>query len=238
MGTKMGTVRAARILLTAVGLLLVACTPAPAPPTPEAANGITEESTARDPAEPDVPMTLNPDDLGMLVWETDCTDDASVRRVRLEPVDPDKAEIAPMRPGGLLLQYVSDPTSLASVTLTVDLSVIARVDLDGDGREELAVSTSCFVGNGFMHAIEVWGTGADGSPVQLPSPLVFGKTDGYVIDLAGDVDALVVTMRVGAVGDEFPHLNGYPRVRVTEHRFDGAAWTMSVRSLEDAGTEP
>jgi hypothetical protein len=67
--------------------------------------------------------------------------------------------------------------------------------------------------------------------VQLPSPLAYSKSDGYVIDLAGEGDVLVVTMRVGAPGDQWPHLNGYPYIRVSEHRFDGTHWSMTVRSL-------
>lgn len=38
-------------------------------------------------------------------------------------------------------------------------------------------------------------------------------------------------MRVGAPGDDWPHLNGYPFIRVSEHRFDGTRWSMTVRSL-------
>jgi hypothetical protein len=79
----------------------------------------------------------------------------------------------------------------------------ARRTLSGhrrDGHDELAADTDFFLGNGNLQAIEVWGESASGEPVQLPPALAYDKSDGYVVDLVGEGDALVVTMRVGAPG--------------------------------------
>jgi hypothetical protein len=203
--------------------------PAPAPPAPPA-----PEQPARPERNGD-PLPLTPETLALLTWTTDCTEDGSVREVQLERGDPDGGAFPSMRPGGEQLHYRDDPSSPFRMLLTVDLSVVARVDLglpgEGAGTQALAVDTSCFLGNGFSHAVEVWGVDEDGWPVQLPPALVYSKSDGYVIDLGDDGDTLIITMRVGAPGDDWPHLNGYPFIRVSEHSFDGARWTMTVRSI-------
>jgi hypothetical protein len=155
--------------------------------------------------------------------------------VRLELTPPGRGMFPTLRPGGQQLEYHDDPTDVAGMVLSVDLSVVARLELGlpgpRAGTEALAVDTSCFLGNGSVHAVEVWGVDEDGWPVQLPPALTYSKTDGYVTDLGSEGDALLVTMRVGAPGDGWPHLNGYPFVRVSEHRFDGTRWSMTLRSL-------
>jgi hypothetical protein len=209
--------------------------PAPAPaPTPPSPPPAPEAPGTERPARPERtgdPLPLTPESLAELTWTTDCTEDGEVREVELEPVEPDESMVPPLRPGGQLLHYRDDPTRPFGMLLIVDLSVIASVDLDGSGTRALAVDTSCFLGNGLVYAVEVWAVDEDGWPVQLPPALNYGKHDGYVIDLGSDGDALIITMRVGAPGDDWPHLNGYPFIRVSEHRFDGTRWTMTVRSL-------
>lgn len=209
--------------------------PAPAPaPAPAPPATLAPEQPAR-PERTGNPLPLTPETLALLTWTTDCTEDGAVREVQLEPVAPGHEMLPPMRPGGTQLQDDDDPTSVESRRLAVDLSVVARVDLglpgEGAGTQALAVDTTCFLGNGFSHAVEVWGVDEDGWPVQLPPALVYSKTDGYVIDLGDDGDTLLITMRVGAPGDDWPHLNGYPFIRVSEHRFDGIRWSMTVRSI-------
>jgi hypothetical protein len=176
-----------------------------------------------------VPLTL--ESLELLMWTTDCTEDGEVRKVQLDRSGQEAGMGPPMRPDGRQLYYRDDPTQLYRMLLIVDLSVVAGVDLDGSGGLALAVDTSCFLGNGFSNAVEVWDLDEEGWPVQLPPALVYSKSDGYVIDLGSDGDALIITMRVGVPGDQWPHLNGYPYVRVSAHRFDGVRWSMNVRSL-------
>jgi len=204
--------------------------PAPAPPA-SAEPGTDLPDLPERPNRTGDPLPLTPESLADLTWTTDCTEDGALREVRLEPLAPDGPELPPMRPDGRQLAYLNDPTEIAGMVFSVDLSVVAGVDLDGSGALSLAVDTSCFLGNGYSNAVEVWGVDADGWPLQLPPALVYTKFDGYVIDLAEDGDALIITMRVGEPGDQWPHLNGYPYVRVSEHRFDGTRWSMTVRSL-------
>ena len=193
--------------------------PAPQPPTP----GPAPEP---EPREGDPPQ-LVVDALPELEWRTDCNRDVERRAVTLSPAEEGET-IPPMRPGGPQFEHVDDPTRADSMRFTVDLSVVAELTLGG--VPALAVDTSCFLGNGFMFAVEVWSVDEDGWPVQLPPAVEYSKTDGYVIDLAGEGDVLVVTMRVGAPGQTHPHLDGYPFVRITEHRFDGSRWSATVRS--------
>jgi hypothetical protein len=204
--------------------------PAPALPAPAAPSTDLPERGERTERTGD-PLLLTPGSLADLTWATDCTEDRSLREVRLEPFAPGGLLLSPMRPDGRQLAYLNDPTEIAGMVFGIDLSVVARVDLDRSGALALAVDTWCFGGNGFGHAVEVWGVDVDGWPVQLPPALRYTKFDGYVIDLVGEGDALIITMRVGVPGDKWPHLNGYPYVRVSEHRFDGTRWSMTVRSL-------
>lgn len=174
---------------------------------------------------------LGADVLAAQEWRTECTRKGEWSTVELsEPVAKYFLD-DPIVAGGRMLQYVAEPEEIAARTLSVDLSLIARMDLDGDRAHEVAVHTHCFLGNGSIQTIEVWGVDRQGLPVQLPPALSFSKSDGYVLDMTGDGDALVITMQVGAPGDMWPHLNGYPFVRITEHRFDGVKWTMTVRSM-------
>jgi hypothetical protein len=172
--------------------------------------------------------------LPTLGWTTDCTVGGSSEVVSLSPESGEGASLPPLVEGGPTFVYLPPDDSdrgASRMRLTVDLSLVASFALDDQGREALAVDTSCFLGNGFSNAIEVWGHTAEGSIAQLPSPLRYSKFDGYIINLEGDADALIVTMRAGEPGDDFAHLNGYPFVRVTEHRFDGTAWVMTERSM-------
>jgi hypothetical protein len=204
--------------------------PAPAPPAP-AESGTDLPDLPERPDRTGDPLPLTPESLAELTWTTDCTEDGTLREVRLEPFAPGGPLLPSMRPDGRQLAHLNDPTEIAGMVFSVDLSVVAGVDLDRSGAVALAVDTWCFGGNGFGHAVEVWGVDEDGWPVQLPPALAYTKFDGYVIDLVGEGDALIITMRVGEPGDQWPHLNGYPYVRVSEHRFDGARWSMTVRSL-------
>jgi hypothetical protein len=210
---------------------------APAPPSAPAPEAPAPEAPAPTPEVPSRPertgdpLPLTPESLVELTWTTDCNEDGEVREVRLEPVEPGGPLLRPMRPDGRQFAAFDDPSEIAGMVFSIDLSVVAGVDLDGSGELALAVDTWCFGGNGFGHAVEVWDIDGDGWPVQLPPALTYTKFDGYVIDLAGEDDVLVLTMRVGAPGDDWPHLNGYPYIRVSEHRFDGTRWTMTVRSL-------
>ncbi len=202
--------------------------PAPAAPSTDLPN---RPELSQLPERTGDPLPLTLESLAELTWTTDCTEDGRPREVRLEPFAPGGPLLPPMRPDGRQLAYLNDPTEIAGMVFGVDLSVVAGVDLDRSGALALAVDTSCFLGNGYSNAVEVWGVDADGWPLQLPPALVYTKFDGYVIDLVGEGDALIITMRVGVPGDQWPHLNGYPYVRVSEHRFDGTRWSMTVRSL-------
>jgi hypothetical protein len=207
--------------------------PAPTPPSPQPAPEAPGTDRPARPERSGDPLPLTPESLADLTWTTDCTEDGEVREVELEPLPPDGPLLRPMRPDGRQFAYFDDPSEIAGMVFSVDLSVVASVDLDGSGAPELAVDTWCFGGNGFGHAVEVWGVGEDGWPVQLPPALRYTKFDGYVIDLGSEGDALIITMRVGAPGDSWPHLNGYPLVRVSEHRFDGTSWSMTIRSVTE-----
>jgi hypothetical protein len=202
--------------------------PAPAAPSTDLPN---RPELSQLPERTGDPLPLTLESLAELTWTTDCTEDGRPREVRLEPFAPGGPLLPPMRPDGRQLAYLNDPTEIAGMVFGVDLSVVAGVDLDRSGALALAVDTSCFLGNGYSNAVEVWALDEDGWPVQLPPALAYTKFDGYVIDLVGEGDELIVTMRVGVPGDKWPHLNGYPYVRVSEHRFDGARWSMTVRSL-------
>ena len=170
-------------------------------------------------------------------WRPSCFSDRLSDPVALEVPEAGVFVAAPLVRGGVELVHAFEPTGVSAEVLTVDLSRVARMDLDGDGQDELAVATNCFLGNGNSQAIEVWGMDAGGEPVQLPPALEYSKFDGYVVDLVGEGDAVVVTMRVGAVGDTHPHLSGYPLLRISEHRLspDGTSWVMTVRSTVDVG---
>jgi hypothetical protein len=176
-------------------------------------------------------VPLTPESLELLTWTTDCTEDGEVRKVQLDRSGKEAGAMPPMRPDGRLLYYRDDPTQPNSMLFSVDMSIVAGVDLNGSGGLALAVDTACFSGNALSHAVEVWDVDEDGWPVQLPPAIIYSKFDGYVIDLGSDGDALIIEMRVGAPGDHSPHLNGYPYTRVSEHRFDGVHWSMTVRSL-------
>ena len=195
--------------------------PAPQPPAPEPPTPPAAAPRAGDPP----PLAV--DALAELDWRTDCNPDFERRAVTLSPAEEGET-IPPMRPGGPQLEHVEDPTRADSMRFTVDLSVVAELTVGG--APALAVDTSCFLGNGFMFAVEVWSVDEEGWPVQLPPAVEYSKTVGYVTDLAGEGDVLVVTMRVGAPGQTHPHLDGYPYVRITEHRFDGERWSATVRS--------
>ena len=173
-------------------------------------------------------------DLGALTWATDCTRDLTPGRVTLEAMS-DEGYVPPRRPlwveGGRMVERRHHPYSRS---FTVDLSRVVRADVDGDGRAEAVVSAYCWLGNGFVDTLEVWAMRSDGTPTQLPPALTVTKTDGYVTDLAAGDGALVVTMRVGAVGDDWPHLNGYPRIRILELRLVDGVWVERVLSERDA----
>jgi hypothetical protein len=240
---RRSTMLGAQAMMVAMTVVLAACTgtevpdaasssgsEAPAPTVAPNPSPVPAPAPAPEPREGE-PFPLVVESLAVLEWSTDCYGER--RMLALSPTE----EPGPMamRPGGPLLEHVDDPTSVSSMRFTVDLSVVAEMTIGG--TPALAVDTFCFLGNGFLNAVEVWGVDGEGWPVQLPSPLGYSKTDGYVIDLAGEDDVLVLTMRVGAPGDDWPHLNGYPYIRVSEHRFDGTRWTMTVRSLvEQHGT--
>jgi hypothetical protein len=211
----------AQAMAVTMMVVLAACT---GTDTTGAASSSGAEAPAPEPREGE-PLPLVVESLAALEWSTDCYGER--RMLALSPAE--ESDPMAMRPGGPLLEHVDDPTSVSSMRFTVDLSVVAEMTIGG--TPALAVDTFCFLGNGFLNAVEVWGVDEEGWPVQLPSPLGYSKTDGYIIDLAGEGEVLVVTMRVGAPGDEWPHLNGYPSIRVSEHRFDGTRWTMTVRSL-------
>ena len=240
-----------RIVLASV-VLLAACSAADAPASdpgsgvpgdaPPSAPPVASPPVSPPATAPSGPAALEPELLPGLEWTTDCTEDGSTRRVRLAPASDEGVSLLPLDVDGPTYEYLPPDVSDAGagrITFTVDLSRVARITLDdalddtldGGRREALAVDTACWLGNGFASAIEVWAQDLDGAIVQLPSPLRYGKSDGYLVDLEGDGDALVLTMRVGAPGEPHPHLVGYPYVRVSEHRFDGVRWDMQVRSL-------
>jgi hypothetical protein len=172
-------------------------------------------STEREdePQDPE-PVDLRDLDWTTVPWTTECTDSGELDEVRLS-VDP-RADLGPLS---------HDPHPDAEVprmVYTVSERPDTFGDVTGNGQDDAAFITSCFIGNDFIHFVEVWTIDDDGQPLHLPPVLSYSKFDGQ-IDAVDVVDETlrVVTLQ-GAPGDDHPHLNGYP-IRVT------TAWTYRAQ---------
>lgn len=132
--------------------------------------------------------------------------------------------------------YRPDDGALTPVYV-VDLNGIVFGDVTGDGHKDAIFVTECVYASAEV-LVEVWSYDDDGQPRHLPPVKHFSKFESVVDRVEAVGGELRIHSREGAVGDGFPHLNGYPIAVVTGWSFDGAKWLAHEVDRVDIVPEP